>query len=116
MESICRLDIVTHTRKLAVQFFVSVFLIFQAAHQSAADTGDLGGIQGQILLLRHLDGYRHEIRQIAVTAQRSSTDTDTAADLGLIADLAQLDTGLEHTCQILDQFTEVDTSVCCKIE
>ena len=53
-----------------------------------------------------------------MAAQRSSTDTDTAADLGLIpdTDLAQLDTGLEHTCQILDQFTEVDTSVCCKIE
>ena len=118
MEPVCRLDIVTHTGKLAIQFFVGVFLIFQATHQSAANTGDLGGIQGQILLLRHLDGYRHEIRQIAVATQRSSTDTDTATDLGLIADtdLAQLDTGLEHTCQILDQFTEVDTSVCCKIE
>ena len=53
-----------------------------------------------------------------MAAQRPSTDADTTADLCLITDtnLTQLDTGLEHTCQILYQFAEVDTSVCCKIE
>ena len=118
MQSVRRLDIVAHTGKLAVQFLVSVFLIFQTAHQSAADSGDLRRIQGQILLLRHLDGYRYEIRQIAVAAQRPSTDADTTADLCLITDtnLTQLDTSLEHTCQILYQFAEVDTSIRRKIE
>ena len=53
-----------------------------------------------------------------MTAKGSSADSHTAYDLGFIshADLTQLDPGLKHRCKILYQFTEVDTSVCCKIE
>ena len=53
-----------------------------------------------------------------MTAKLSSTDPHTAYDLGLIADtdLAKLDPGLEYRRQILYQLTEIDPSVCGKIE
>ena len=109
---------VTHIRQTAVQVFVSFFFIFQTTHQSAAYTGNLGRIQGQILFLCHLDGHRCELGQKCMTAQRSSADTDTAQNLGLIpdTDLTQFDSSTEHTCQIFYQFTEIDSSVCGKIK
>ena len=92
--------------------------MLQAAHQSAAHAGNLRGVQGQILLLGHLDGHRYEIRQMGMTAQWSSTDTDAAQNLCLIpdADLPQLDTGTEHAGQILYQLAEIDASVRGKIK
>ena len=52
---------ITDTRKLSVELLISILFIFQATHKSAAHTGNLGGIQGQILLLGHLDRYRYKI-------------------------------------------------------
>ena len=87
-------------------------------HQSAADAGDLRRIQRQILHLCHLDRHRLEVRQPAVAAKTASAATDTAQHFGLIAhaDLSELDAHFEYTCQILDQFAEVYTSVCCKVK
>ena len=53
-----------------------------------------------------------------MTAQRTSTNTDTAKDFGLITDtdLTQLDSGTEYTSQIFYQLTEIDTSVCGKVK
>ena len=36
-------------------------LVGQAAHEAAAHPGDLGGIQAQVLLLRHANGHGTEI-------------------------------------------------------
>ena len=43
----------------AVQVFVGVFLVGKAAHQPAAGTADLGGIQGKALLLGQ-DVYKRQ--------------------------------------------------------
>ena len=55
-------NIIADTGQPAVQFLVSLFLILQTAHQSAADTGNLGGIQREILFLCHLNGHRNKVR------------------------------------------------------
>ena len=92
--------------------------MLQAAHQSSADTGDLGGIQRQALLFCHLDGYRNEVSQIGMTAKLSSTDTDSTAHFRFIphSDLPKLDPGTEDGCQILYQLTEIHTSVRGKVK
>ena len=63
---------------MAVQLLVGLLLMLQAAHQSAAYAGNLRRVQGQVLLLGHLDGHRHEIRQVGMAAQGSAADADTA--------------------------------------
>src|SRR5699024_2731794 len=51
-------------------------------------------------------------------AQRPSADSHSAEDLCLIThtNLAQFDTRLKHSRQILDQLTKIDSSVCRKIK
>ena len=92
--------------------------MLQAAHQPAADTGNLGGIQRQILFLRHLDGHRNELRQMGMAAQFPAADSNSSQNFGFIphADLPQLDSGLEHAGQVLDQLPEIDSAVRRKIE
>ena len=53
-----------------------------------------------------------------MTAKCASANTDTAANLCLVPDtnLAQLDTGAEHASQIFYQLTEINSSICSKIE
>ena len=53
-----------------------------------------------------------------MTAENPAAASQTAQKLGGVAnaDLAQLYPGAELACQILDQLTEVHTSVCGKIE
>ena len=70
---------IPHIGELGIQIFIGVLLMLQAAHQTSAHTGDLRGVQGQTLLLRHLDGYRYKVRQIGMTAELSAADPDTAA-------------------------------------
>ncbi len=110
--------LIADTGQISVQLLVGVFLIFKAAHQTAADTGNLGRIQGKVLFLGHFDGNRDKIRQIGMAAKGSAANTDTAQDLGLIpdADLAQLDPGTENPCQILYQIAEIHAAIRCKIE
>ncbi len=92
--------------------------MLQAAHQPAAYAGDLGGIQGQILLLCHLDGHRNKIRQMCMTTQRSAADADPSQNFRLVphTDLPQFYAGLKHARQILHQLAEVDTTVRGEIE
>ena len=99
--------------KLPVQVLIRVGFVFQTAHQPSAGAGNLRRVQGQILLLRHLDGDGDEIRHIRAAAERPSADADAAEHLCLIAhaDLAQLDPGFEDGCEILDQTPEIDAAV-----
>lgn len=55
-------NIIADTGQPAVQFLVSLFLILQTAHQSAADAGNLGRIQREILFLCHLNRHRNKVR------------------------------------------------------
>ena len=53
-----------------------------------------------------------------MTAQTSAAASDSAHHLGFISDtdLAQLDSHLENSCQILYQLSEVHSAVSCEIE
>ena len=55
---------------------------------------------------------------MCMTAQLPAADTDPAKDLGLIPDtnLAKLNPCLENRCQILNQLSEINSSICCKIK
>ena len=47
---------------LFMHYIVAFLFIFQAAHKSSANSGNLCGIQGKILLFCHLDRYRNKLR------------------------------------------------------
>ena len=92
--------------------------ISQTAHQASARPTDLGGVQAQPLLLRHLDGHGLEVFQKPAAAERLTAKPQAAQHLALIAhaDLAQLDAGVELGRQILDQLAEVHAVVGCEVE
>ena len=91
------------------QGFIGVLLVFKTAHEASAGAGDLGGVQAQILGLRHFNGYGLEILQKFPAAEGTSADAQTPDQLGLVphADLPQLDAGVESPGQILDQLPEI---------
>ena len=92
---------------------IGVLFIFQAAHQPAAGTGDLGRVQTQVLGLGHLDGHGQELVHELGAAEGPTADAQAADHLGLVsdADLPQLDAGAEHAGQVLDQLAEVHAAV-----
>ena len=45
VQSIGRFHFVAGMRKRFIEFFIGFRLIFETAHQSAADTGDLAGVE-----------------------------------------------------------------------
>ena len=92
---------------------IGVLLVLQAAHQTAASAGNLGGIQAQVLGLGHLDGDGHEPIQKLGAAEGPAADAQAADHLSLVpdADLPQFDPGPEHRCQVPYQLPEVHTTV-----
>ena len=120
-----QLDLVDHTHavwgvdqgfqfgRVFEQVFIGVLLVFQAAHEAAADAGDFGGVEGDILGLGHLDGHRLEVTQKLRTAERTSADAQATHDLRLVsdADLPQLDAGAEDGRQVFDQVTEIHPAI-----
>ena len=93
-------------------------LVFQAAHQTAAYTGDLRRIERKVLVLGHVDGDRVKVVEVGRAAQLSAAAAEAADHLRLVAhaDLAQLDTGAEHAGKILDQLAEVYAAVRGEVE
>lgn len=113
VHSVRSLHLVSGMRKRLVEFLISLRLVLEAAHEPAAHTRDLAGIEGQVLLFCHFDGNGNKIREPGVAAKRSAAASVAAQDLGLIADadLAQFDSGTENAGKVLDKLTEVDASV-----
>ena len=118
MQAVRSGHIVSLPGKAFVQIRVGVGFIFQTAHQPAAASGDFGRIEGQVLILRHLDRYGCKLAEPGVAAQRPAAASDPAEQLGLIphADLAELNPCLENAGKILHQFTEINAPVCRKIK
>ena len=77
---------------------ITVIFIFEAAHQAAANSRNLSGIQGEILLLRHTDGNRFKIPQEGGAAKGPPTAANPPHEFCLIANanLAKFDTGTEY--------------------
>ncbi len=97
---------------------IGIVLEAQAAHQSAAGTADFRRRKRKVLLLCHFNRNLCEVGQEGITAERSAAGAETAEKLCLVADadLAELDSGSEYTCQILDKLAEVNSSVGGEIE
>ena len=91
------------------QILIGLLLVLQAAHEPPAGAGDLGGVQGQVLGLGHLDGHGLELVQEGGAAEGLAADAQAAQHLGLVphADLAQLDAGVDGAGQVLHQGPEV---------
>ena len=95
-----------------------ILLVLEAAHEAAAHARNLGGIEGEILLLGHLDGHGLEIAHELRAAHGTAAQAQAAHHLGLVAhaDLLELNAGLEHGRQILDQGSEIHAAVGREIE
>src|SRR5262245_19938778 len=93
-------------------------LVTQAAFQAAAQSGQLRGIQAELLLLGHLDGDRLERRQPRGAAERPATRPVPADHLRLVADadLPHFDAGVKLGRQLADELAEVDTAVSGEVE
>ena len=106
------------TRRDLLELGVGLVLVFQAAHQTAAYTGDLRRIERKVLVLGHVDGDRMEVVEVGRAAQLTAAAAEAADHLRLVAhaDLAQLDTGAEHAGEILDQLAEVYAAVRSEVE
>ncbi len=102
-----------HLRHELHELLVGVLLIFKAAHKPAAGSGDLCGVEGKALSLRHFYADGLEIIEKLGAAERPAADAETAKHTRLIADadLPKLDAGLEHPGEILDELAEVDAAV-----
>ena len=100
-------------RHAGLGVLIGVLLVFQAAHEAAAGTGDLRGIQAQVLGLGHFDGHGLELVEKALAAEGLAADAQPPQHFRLVAhaDLAQLDAGVEHAGQVPHQFTEVHPPV-----
>ena len=98
--------------------FISLMLISETAHQSAAGTGDLRGVQRKVLLLRHLYRHLNKIGKEGRAAEGSAAYTDAAEHLCLVAytDLTQLNARFERRSKILYELSEINTRLGCKIK
>src|SRR5436190_2202853 len=85
-------------------------LIRQAAHEPPARARDLAGVQGELLLARHLERDRVEILEPGGAAERAPARPAAVHAPRLVAhpDLAQLDPGVKLGGQVLHQLAEID--------
>ena len=110
--------LLAHLGQLFQGGLIIVLLVLEAAHQPAALARYLGRVEGEVLLLGHLDGHGLEIPQEGVAAQLPAAGAQAAQHLGLVphADLAQLNAHFEYGSQVLHQFPEIDAAVGGEIE
>ena len=64
------------------KFQIAFVFIFETALQSAADSGDGAGGEGEILFFCHADVDGVELFEEAAAAQRAAADGDAAEDAG----------------------------------
>jgi hypothetical protein len=67
-QSINRVHLLTDLRKSLLLFFIIAEFVIEAAHKPPAHSGDFGGIQGEILLLSHLDRDSRKVGEKRSTA------------------------------------------------
>src|SRR5947199_268618 len=93
-------------------------LVAKTALEPAAQAGELGRIQAQVLLLGHLDGDGLERLQERRAAERTAAGTVPAVHLGLVAntDLPHLDPRPELRRELAHELAEVDPAVGGEIE
>src|SRR5262245_58267951 len=93
-------------------------LVPQTALQAAAEARQLGGVQAELLLLRHLDRHGFERREERRAAERTAARPVAADHLRLVADadLPHLDTHAELAGQFAHQLAEIHATLGCEVE
>ncbi|MMZ66907.1 hypothetical protein D1872_294410 [compost metagenome] len=77
-------DELADLRKLFLRTLIIIMLKLEATHQPSTKTGYFGWIQGQALILRHLDGYRLKVAKPGGAAQNTSARPNPAQHLSFI--------------------------------
>ena len=110
--------LITLRRQTLAERCVGVGFVLEAAHQPAAAPGNLGRVEGQVLFLGHLDGYRCELRQVRVAAKRPPAYAHSAENFRLIAnaDLPQLDARAENARKLLHKIPKINAAVRREVE
>ena len=77
-----------------------------------------GGVEREVLLLRHLDGDRGELAQPGAAAELATARTDATDQAGLVAgaDLPHLDAGVQRLREVAHQRPEVDARLRHEVE
>jgi hypothetical protein len=102
-------DSFPHFGQVSVEFLVRGVFVSQAAHETAADAGDLAGIEAELLLFGHAHGHGLEVLEEVAAAQGPAADAQAPHHPGPVAhaDLSELDAGAELLDQFLHQFPEI---------
>ena len=113
-----RLIALAEARAVPVEGVVALLLVGEAAEETAADAGHLGGIEEEILLLGHAYGDGSELPQVPAAAADHAAVAHGADHLGFVAhaDLPELDAHAVLVHKILDEFAEVDAGGRRKVE
>jgi len=92
------------------KFFIKLVFVAEAAHESPASSGDLGGIERRLLNLggTHGNGSKRleELFAAAMLAALFVVGDETGFIAG--ADLAELDAGVEFVSKVTDEAAEID--------
>ncbi len=93
-------------------------LIGHATHKSTAYPGDLRRVQGEVLLLYHLDANRGELVQPLTATALSSAGSDPFHRLCLVpdSDLPELDACFELLGQVPDVRAEIHSLFRCEVQ
>ena len=93
----------------ALEVLVRVVLVAQTAHESAAESRDLQGVEREVLLLGHADRHGLELAPEPHAAQLLAAVAQPADHPRLVAhaDLAHVDARVEPAREVADQVAEV---------
>ena len=88
---------------------IVLLLVGQTTKQPSAHSGNLGGIEKEVLILGHLDGHRLEAAQKTPATAHLTAVAKSADHLCLMAhpDLAKFDARAVVAHQVLDQFAKI---------
>src|SRR5262249_4383234 len=108
--SLDRGDLRAHRGQRPLQLGIGLELVAEAALQSTAHPGELGGVEGQALLLGHLHPHRLELLQPRRAAELAAARADAARRLRLVTgtDGLHLHTGVEELPELAHDAPEVD--------
>ncbi|MCK7516710.1 MAG: hypothetical protein MZV64_02780 [Ignavibacteriales bacterium] len=98
-----------HIREFLRELGVKFPLVEKAAHEAAAAPGQLGGVEGELLVLRELGDDRLEFAEKRLAAQPPAAHADSSDPLRLVPnpDLSQFDARAVLAGQVPDQGLEI---------
>ena len=102
-------------RKMLQRIEIAVQFIIETALEASALSAEFCLVDAEVLVTRHCGGYTFELVEPAAATEFPSATSDATHFCSFLAgtDLFHFDFHLEVSCVYLDQFTEIDTVLCC---